>query len=129
MKKIVVIAVLLAAILFVGYEALIIIDDNFRYGRMRETPAVRPHEKELLTMKQGVIPFEGGEAIYRAADGKRLKSPFVKGDPNSIKLGKISSPSHRPEGRKGPNPPRRRALQRDQLRGPQWKTTALGHHR
>jgi mono/diheme cytochrome c family protein len=88
MKKIVVIAVLLAAILFVGYEALIIIDNNFRYGRMRETPAVRPHEKELLTMKQGVIPFEGGEAIYRAADGKRLKSPFVKGDPNSIKLGK-----------------------------------------
>ena len=55
MKKIVVIAVLLAAIVFVGYEALIIIDNNFRYGRMRETPAVRPHEKELLTMKQGVI--------------------------------------------------------------------------
>ena len=87
MKKIVIIVVLLAALVFVGYKALIKIDNDFMYGRMRETPAVRPHEEELLTMKQGVIPFEGGEAVYRAADGKRLKSPFLKGDAASIKSG------------------------------------------
>lgn len=88
MKKIVIIVVLLAAIIFAGYEALIIIDNDFKYGRMRETPAVRPYERPLLLMEQGVIPFEGGEAVYRAADGKKLKSPFPRGDANTARQGK-----------------------------------------
>ena len=87
MKKIVIIALVVVAVALVAYRTLTFIDNEFMPGRMRETPAVRPYEKPLLTMEQGVIPFEGGEAVYRAADGKRLKSPFVKGDPNSIKLG------------------------------------------
>lgn len=88
MKKIVIIMVLLAALVFVAYEALTLIDNEFMPGRMRETPAVRPHENPLLIMEQGVIPIEGGEAVYRAADGKRLKSPFLKGDANTAKLGR-----------------------------------------
>ncbi len=87
MKKIVIILVLLVAIVFVAYEALTLIDNEFMPGRMRETPAVRPHEKPLLTMEQGVIPFEGGEAVYRAAHGKTIKSPLVRGDANIVKLG------------------------------------------
>ena len=82
------IAFILVAVVLIAYKGLTIVDNDFMPGRMRETPAVRPYEKPLLIMEQGVIPFEGGEAVYRAADGKRLKSPFVKGDPNSIKSGR-----------------------------------------
>jgi mono/diheme cytochrome c family protein len=88
MKKIVIIALVVVVVVLLAYKALTFIDNEFMPGRMRETPAVRPYEKPLLIMEQGVIPFEGGEAVYRAADGKRLKSPLVKGDPNSMKLGK-----------------------------------------
>jgi mono/diheme cytochrome c family protein len=88
MKKIVVIALVVVIVALVAYEALTFIDNDFMPGRMRETPAVRPYEKPLLIMEQGVIPFEGGEAVYRVADGKRLKSPFPKGDSNTVKLGK-----------------------------------------
>ena len=88
MKKIIITALILLALVLVAYQGLTIIDNDFMPGRMRETPAVRPHEKPLLIMEQGVIPFEGGEAIYRAAKGKRLKSPFLKGDLNIVKLGK-----------------------------------------
>ena len=88
MKKIIVTALILLAVVLVVYQGLTIIDNDFMLGRMRETPAVRPYEKPLLIMEQGVIPIEGGEAVYRAADGKRLRSPFVKGDPNSIKRGR-----------------------------------------
>ena len=88
MKRIVVIALVVVIVALVAYNALTFIDNEFMPGRMRETPAIRPHEEELLIMREGVVPFEGGEAVYRVADGKRLKSPFVKGDENSIKLGK-----------------------------------------
>jgi mono/diheme cytochrome c family protein len=88
MKKIIPIAFIIVALVLIAYKGLTIIDDDFMPGRMRETPAVRPYEKPMLLMEKGVIPFEGAEAAYRAADGKRLKSPFVKGDPNSIKRGR-----------------------------------------
>jgi mono/diheme cytochrome c family protein len=88
MKKIIVIASFLVAFVLIAYKGLTIIDNDFMPGRMRETPAIRPYEEPLLIMEQGVIPFEGGEAVYRAAIGKKLKSPIVRGDPNSIKLGR-----------------------------------------
>lgn len=87
MRRILVIALVVVAVALVAYEALTFIDNEFMPGRMRETPAVRPYEKPLLIMEQGVIPFEGGEAVYRAADGKRLRSPFLKGDVNTAKQG------------------------------------------
>lgn len=88
MKKILLIALVVVVVALVAYEALTFVDNKFMPGRMRETPAVRPYEKPLLIMEQGVIPFEGGEAVYRATDGKRLKSPFLKGDANTTKWGK-----------------------------------------
>jgi mono/diheme cytochrome c family protein len=88
MKKIIVIASILVAFVLIAYKGLTIIDNDFMPGRMRETPAIKPYEEPLLIMEQGVIPFEGGEAVYRAAHGKKLNSPIVRGDPNSIKLGR-----------------------------------------
>ena len=88
MKKIIVIAFILLVVVLVVYQGLTIIDNDFMPGRMRETPAVRPYEKPLLIMEKGTIPFEGGEAVYRKAEAKRLRSPLVKGDSNTIKLGK-----------------------------------------
>jgi mono/diheme cytochrome c family protein len=88
MKKVIVLALIAVALVLVAYKALTFIDNEFMPGRMRETPVVRPHEEPLLIMQKGMIPFEGGEAVYRAADGKTLRSPFVKGHPNATKLGK-----------------------------------------
>lgn len=89
MRKIIAIAFILVAVVLIAYKGLTVIDNDFMPGRMRETPAVRPYEEPLLTMKEGVIPFEGGEATYRAAQGKKVKSPLRKGDPLNVKLGKI----------------------------------------
>jgi mono/diheme cytochrome c family protein len=51
-------------------------DNNFRYGRMRETPAVRPYEEPLLKMEAGLVPIDGGEAVYRTTAGIDLMAPF-----------------------------------------------------
>jgi len=75
-------------VLFAAYEALMYYDNNFRYGRMRETPAVRPHEDPLLKMKEGIVPVSGGEAIYRATAGVNLTSPLNISQPSVITRGK-----------------------------------------
>ena len=54
MKKAILIFVLLGAFGFVVYQAVMYYDNNFPYGRMRETPAVRPHEKPLLIFFGGI---------------------------------------------------------------------------
>jgi mono/diheme cytochrome c family protein len=63
-------------------------DNNFRYGRMRETPAVRPHEDPLLKMEAGIVPVNGGEAIYRATAGVDLISPLNISQDSVINRGK-----------------------------------------
>ncbi len=78
----------LVIILFVAYKALIVYDNDFKRGRMRETPAVRPHEKKPFTMVEGVVPFEGGEAIHRITPAAALKSPLTKRERRDIKPGK-----------------------------------------
>jgi len=78
-----------ALILLVAYLALMKYDNDFRHGRMRETPAIRPHENPIPIMEAGVVPFGGGEAIYRATDGDVLKSPIPLDDPNHIADGKL----------------------------------------
>jgi mono/diheme cytochrome c family protein len=81
----------LAVVLVVGlgaYYALMFYDNNFRYGRMRETPAVRPHEEPLILMEAGVVPVSGGDAVLRATPGPALKSPLTMGDANVIARGK-----------------------------------------
>ena len=50
MKKIIVFLIVVAIVLYGAYEALMYYDNNFIYGRMRETPAVRPYEQPLFNM-------------------------------------------------------------------------------
>ncbi len=88
MKKIIGFFIVVAIVLYGGYEALIYYDNNFRYGRMRETPAVRPHEEPLFNMEAGIIPVSSGEAIYRATPGVDLKSPLNTADPSVFARGK-----------------------------------------
>lgn len=80
--------IVVGVVLYVAYEALIYYDNNFRYGRMRETPAVRPHEDPLLKMEAGIVPVNGGEAIYRATAGDKLISPLDISQPGVLTRGK-----------------------------------------
>ena len=73
---------------YVAYEALMYYDNNFRYGRMRETPAVRPLEDPLLKMEAGIVPVSGGEAIYRATAAAALISPLDIAQPKVLTRGK-----------------------------------------
>jgi mono/diheme cytochrome c family protein len=87
-KKILVLFLVVSVLAVVAIYTVRYFDDYARYGRFRETPAVHPHEEPLLVMKNGTVPVTGGEAVYRATNGKMLKSPFLKGDANIAKLGK-----------------------------------------
>ncbi|UCF92730.1 MAG: c-type cytochrome [Desulfobacterales bacterium] len=84
MKKIIGIALLLGVVVFVAYHALIIYDNNFRYGRMRVTPAVRPHEEPLLIMETELVPVTGGEALHQTVKGEDLQAPWPMHDPAVI---------------------------------------------
>jgi len=88
MKKIVGFFIVIGVILYVAYEALMYYDNNFRYGRMRETPAIRPQEDPLLIMEKGIVPVNGGEAIYRASAGADLISPLNSSEPSVITRGR-----------------------------------------
>ncbi len=88
MKTITIIAVLLGAVLLVAYAGLTYYDDVFKYGRMWETPQVRPHEEPILVPQAGIVPFSGGEAVYRATPADELTSPLDPADPNNVTLGK-----------------------------------------
>ena len=79
---------MVGVVLYVAYEALIYYDNNFRYGRMRETPVVRPLEDPLLKMEAGLVPVSGGEAIYRETAGVNLTSPLNISQPSVITRGK-----------------------------------------
>jgi hypothetical protein len=87
MKKAAVVIICVGVIFFMAYQALTYYDNNFRYGRMRETPAVRPHEEPLLIMEPGVVPFSGGEMNYLTRTPGDLKSPLEMNNPETIKRG------------------------------------------
>ena len=57
------------------------------WGRMWETPAVRPHEQELLVMDDGVVPFSEPEEIFRETPGEEIFSPINLKDPAVIAQG------------------------------------------
>jgi len=88
MKKIIVFFIVVGIIFLAAYEALMYYDNNFRYGRMRETPAVRPYEEPLLAMETGLVPVNGGEAGYRSTAGLDLLAPVKMTDPAVIARGK-----------------------------------------
>jgi len=77
MKRIAVLAVLVTMVLGAGYGLLTAYDYLFRFGRMWETPAVRPHEQPLLLAPSGTVPFSGGEAQWRQTADEALKPPEI----------------------------------------------------
>ena len=87
MKKILAFFAVIIVVGLVAYQALMYYDNNFRYGRMRQTPAVRPHEEPVLKMAAGVVPVTGGEAVYRAADATELEAPADLMDPAGVARG------------------------------------------
>ena len=88
MKKIIGLLIVAAILLFAVYHALMYYDNDFRYGRMRETPVVRPFEEPLLIKEAGLVPVNGGEALYRVSAGVDLKSPINMTQPAVINRGK-----------------------------------------
>ena len=88
MKKIALLSLLLIIFALAAYHALLYFDNQFKYGRMRETPSIRPHEAPLPVMEKGLVPVSGGEAIFRAVAGKDLVSPLAGGNPVDIAQGK-----------------------------------------
>jgi len=74
----------------VAYEALIYYDENFPFGRMWETPALRPHEEVPLSTPAGTVPFQqDGEEFFKTTPAERLKSPIALSDPLQIQMGKV----------------------------------------
>jgi mono/diheme cytochrome c family protein len=88
MKKAIGFLIVVAILILAAYHTLIYYDNNFRYGRMRETPAVRPYEEPLLIKEAGLVPFNGGEAIYRVSAGIDLNSPIDMAQAAVIARGK-----------------------------------------
>ena len=88
MKKIIGFLIVVVIVVLAAYHLLIYYDNNFRYGRMRETPAVRPYEEPLLVKEAGLVPVNGGEAIYRVSAGIDLQSPVDMAQPAVIERGK-----------------------------------------
>lgn len=88
MKKLIVFFILVGVVLYAAYEALMFYDNNFRYGRMRETPGVRHLEEPMPVTEEGLVPVNGGEAVYRATAGVDLVSPLKASEPAVIARGK-----------------------------------------
>ena len=76
MKKVFLGLILLGLVAVIAWNGVIYYDNYFPFGRMRETPGVRPQEEPLLVMESGLVPFKGGEMTYRVSDPNTLKAPF-----------------------------------------------------
>ncbi len=87
MKKVAVLFAIVAVLGVVAVQALNLFDSYFPWGRMWETPAVKPHEEPLLVMAAGSVPVDGGEALYRAATDSDLANPFSPQDPVVLESG------------------------------------------
>jgi hypothetical protein len=89
MKRLLIFLFCAAVLVVVVYHVVIYYDNNFQYGRMRQTPGVREYEQPLLIMESGLVPVNGGEAVLRAAAGMSLKSPLNMSSSRVIEVGRI----------------------------------------
>jgi cytochrome c1 len=87
-KKALILGVVVSFVLLLAVLALQYIDNYAASWRMRETPAVRPHEEPLLIMEDGVVPVSDGEAFLRITKASDLKSPMNLHDRATIGSGK-----------------------------------------
>jgi len=88
MKKIPALLCAAAIVVFIAYQGLIYFDNNFRYGRMRETPGVKPHEEPLLIMEAGVVPVSGGDAVLIPLEAAALEAPLAMDAQATVMRGK-----------------------------------------
>ena len=88
MKKGALLLLIVILITWVLYRLLIFYDNQFPYGRMRETPGVRTLEQPVLHMPKDSIPIDGGEARYKMVSGQQLKPPFSLANEEVIRRGK-----------------------------------------
>jgi mono/diheme cytochrome c family protein len=80
MKRYFGVALVVGIVAVTVYTLFTLYDTRFPFGRMWETPAIRPHEEAISYMAPGTVPFSGGEAEYRAKDGKDILSPVAGAD-------------------------------------------------
>lgn len=83
MKRIAILGGAAIAVFLVAHGAITFYDYNMKVGRMWETPAVRPHEVPILAMDKHTVPVDGGEAVYRLAQTRKLVSPLA-GTPPAV---------------------------------------------
>jgi mono/diheme cytochrome c family protein len=88
MKKVLALLFAVAIFILIAYHALIYYDNNFRYGRMRETPGVKPHEEPLLVMDAGAVPVSGGDSVLRVMKPEELRSPLAMDGVETLARGK-----------------------------------------
>ncbi|MFW6055012.1 MAG: c-type cytochrome [Thermodesulfobacteriota bacterium] len=88
MKKALFLLLGLGLVVMVLYQALVYYDNSFPYGRMRETPAVKPLEQPVLPMPKQSIPVSGGEDRFKSVSGQELAPPFHLQDKEIISRGK-----------------------------------------
>lgn len=80
---------LFASIALIGiYTLITFYDDHMELGRMRETPAVRPHEEPLLIMEKGTVPLDGGGILLKESLKKSSFPPSVQASKSQIEFGK-----------------------------------------
>jgi mono/diheme cytochrome c family protein len=90
MVRILSVGLIVSAITLVAWGVLTGYDNILQVGRMWETPAIKPNEKPIPVMETGSVPFNGGEALYRAASADTLKPPFSLTEPAAITRGKTA---------------------------------------
>lgn len=86
-RRLMVVALLVVAVAG-GYFVFTAYDNRFPFGRMWETPGVRPHEEPIAYMVSGRVPWDGGEAEYRFVPGESLASPVSADDADVVKQGR-----------------------------------------
>lgn len=70
------------------YSLYVVYDNRFPYGRMWETPAIRPHEEPIPVMAEGSVAFTENEATFRLADGKDIIASISLEEASAVSDGK-----------------------------------------
>ena len=78
MKRLKIFLTVVTIALAVGLFGLSRYDRFFPFGRMWETPGIRPHEAVLPVTGDDSVPFFSPEAVFRVADGNTLVSPLAE---------------------------------------------------
>jgi len=87
MKAVICLVTSLVVVSVAGYAALNLYDDWFPFGRMWQTPAVRPLENPQLAATTQSVPLTGGEAVYLATAPEQLVAPLNLDDPQTVERG------------------------------------------